>query len=180
MPTYFLHLRYWYAAFACVLTLSACAPTYNWREVHGTSTPFTVLMPAKPTTESRAINLSELPVTMTMNVAEVNGAMFAVGTAETPNSTQAATAIKAMKNALINNIHGTIKSEKSSAPLSANLTTIDIEATGAAVRTGGEQRRLFARFVAREKWVYQVIVTGNDSAVTQDAVDTFFSSFKPN
>jgi len=186
MPIPHLNLRVWCAIIACVLALPSCTPAYDWRDVHGATTPFTVLMPAKPTMQSRAINLAGLQVTMTMTVAEVNGVMFAVGTAQTPDSAQAVIAINAMKTALVSNVNGTIKSEKVSAFLqsptnnASQLTLIEIEASGAPTRTGAEPRSLYARFVAKDKLAYQVIVTGNKSAVPQDAVDTFFTSFKPN
>jgi hypothetical protein len=186
MLTSHINPRFWCAIFACVLVPPACTPTYDWRDVHGASIPFTVLMPAKPTTQSRPVNLAGVQVTMNMTVAEVNGVMFAVGTAATPDSAQAVAAIKAMKTALVNNINGTIKSEKASSSSHASpgntgqLTSIEIEASGAPARAGDAPRQLFAQFIAKDKWVYEAIVTGSERTVTRDAVDTFFSSFKPN
>lgn len=38
---------------AALVLLSACSPKYNWREAHGGTIQFTVLLPAKPATFSR-------------------------------------------------------------------------------------------------------------------------------
>ncbi len=122
---------------------------------------------------------------MTMSVAETNGTMFAVGTAETPDAVRANAAIQAMKTALVSNINGKINSEKTSASVqspagnSSQMTMIEIEAVGIPT-AGGDSRVLFARFVARDKWVYQAVVAGTERSVTRDTADTFFSSFKPH
>jgi hypothetical protein len=178
-------LKFSHAAF-CVaalyaLSLSACSPTYDWREVRGTDAPFTILLPAKPASFSRDINLDGQQVMMTMTAAEVNGVTYAVGTALLPDSEKAHGALTSMKSALVKNIAGSIKREKSSEDKSAGTTSIEIDASGVSATNGGAQpMRLVARFVAKEKRVYQVIIVGSEKAVVQDAIDTFFTSFKLN
>jgi hypothetical protein len=160
---------------AGAFVLSACSPKHNWREVQGSNVPYSVLLPAKPASYSRPVNLDGLPVTMTMTAAEVDGVTFAVGTAELPDAAQAPHALRAMKTAMLHNIQGTIKNEKASG-LDAVPTTIDIEATGTPA--GGQPHVLFARFAAKDKWVYQAVILGKEKAVTPEVVDTFFKSFK--
>ena len=171
------------ASIALALTLTACTPKYDWREVHGAGVPFAVVMPAKPATYARPVNLDGVQVTMTMMSAEVDDVTFAVGTAELPDAAHALAALNAMKTALVKNIGGTINSEKSSAlaqSSGAAAGQIDIEASGApGGNTGGQPRRLVARFVAIDKRIYQAVVVGREKAVTRDAVDTFLTSFKP-
>lgn len=166
---------------AAIIALAACSPKYDWREVHGTDARFVVLLPAKPTTVSRQVNLDRVQVTMAMTAAEVGGVSFAVGSAELPDAGAAQLALLAMKKAMLNNIQGTIVTEKTAATVpasgvaaSSSIAT-DIEATG---NIGGQPARLFARFVAQDKRVYQAIVLGPEKAVSRDAADTFFSSFK--
>lgn len=174
-------------AVASLIALCACTPKYDWREVRGSNAPFVVLLPAKPATISRPINLDGAKLTMTMTAAEVDGVTFAVGTAELPDAARAQAALAAMKTALVKNIGGTIKLEKSTSGAQANAaantqtTTVDIEASGAPGHdTKGQPRMLIARFVAQDRRVYQVIVVGREKAVTRDAIDTFFASFKAN
>ena len=175
------------AAVAVLVTLAACSPKYDWREVRGTDAPFVVLLPAKPATLSRPIDLDGSKVTMTMTAAEVDGVTFAVGTAQLSDAAHAQAALSAMKAALVKNIGGTIKSEKTAALAPANgaaksqATAIDIEASGAPGRDAkGQPRMLVARFIAQDQRVYQVVVVGREKAVTRDAIDTFITSFKLN
>lgn len=170
---------------AGVLSISACTPKYDWREVRGTEAPFTVMMPSKPSVHARSVNLDGLDVTMTMTAAEVDGTVFAVGTAELPDATKAQQALVAMKIAMVKNINGEIKKEKTSATAQATgsttmqTTSVDVEAVGLPAAGGsGPQRLLVARFTARDRTVYQAIVVGKEKSVSRDAVETFFSSFK--
>ena len=184
MQKFSLYPPFRLAAVALALTLSACTPKYDWREVRGTNTPFMVMMPAKPATYARPVNLDGLQITMTMTAAEVDDVTFAIGTAELPDAANAAAALNAMKIALVKNIGGTIKSEKSSVLAHSPSTVssqIDIEAIGApGGNTGGQPRLLVARFVAIDKRIYQAVVVGREKAVTRDTIDTFLTSFKLN
>ena len=158
---------------ACFALLAACSPKFDWREVRGSATPFVVLLPAKPASLTRTVNLDGIEVSMTMTAADVDGATFAVGTAELPDEAKAQQALAAMKTALLRNIGGKVRKETASAP-GAVPATIDIEAAGA------ESRVLFGRFVAKGRHIYQVIAVGKESALPREAVDTFLTSFKLN
>lgn len=167
------------------LALSACTPKYDWREVRGTgpNAPFVVMLPAKPATFSRPINLDGMSLTMTMTAAEVGQSTFAVGSAELADASQADRALLAMKTALVKNINGTITREKALATAQAAPVTtfkaIEIDAIGPAENNGRPPLRLYARFVTQDKRIYQVIVLGRDKSIPQEALDTFFTSFKP-
>ncbi|HYD95127.1 MAG TPA: hypothetical protein VEC01_07370 [Noviherbaspirillum sp.] len=156
------------AGAACALLLAACSPKFDWREVRGGDAPFIVLLPAKPASHTRTIDLDGVKVAMTMTAAEVDGVTFAVGSAEMQDAAQAQQALAAMKTALVRNIGGSITQEKTAGP-----ATIDVEAKGAQARV------LIARFAARDKRIYQAVMLGNEKAISRDAADTFFTSFKP-
>jgi hypothetical protein len=170
---------------ATALMLTACSPKYDWREVRSSDAPYAVALPSKPTTLSRQIDLNGVPVTMTMTASAVDGVTFAVGTAELPDATQAQVSLNAMKTALVNNISGTISQEKMSTMAhgvaAGQLAVMEVDAQGpASAATNGQTRVMFARFVAKDKRVYQLGVTGAEKNVTRDLVNTFFSSFKLN
>lgn len=171
------------ACIVCLLFLSACSPKYDWREVRSDTASYSVVLPTKPATHTRNIDLKGTPVSMTMVASEVDGVTFAIGSAELPDATQAQVSLAAMKTAMINNIRGTVKQEKvltipqsMSAPGTVALT--EIEAVGSLAN--GQSAILFARFLAKEKRVYQLIVIGPKKSVSRDTVTTFFSSFKLN
>lgn len=156
------------ACLAAAILLLACSPKYNWREVRGAGAPFMIALPAKPASHARPVDLDGTKVTMTMTAAEANDVTFAVGTAELPDAAQAQKALITMKAALVRNIGGTVKQEKSTAP-----TLIEIEASG-------PKRLLLARFIARDRQVYQLLVVGDERKVSREEADTFFASFKPD
>ena len=157
----------------CAALLAACSPKFDWREVRGSAAPFVVLLPAKPASHTRTVNLDGIEVPMTMTAADVDGTTFAVGTAELPDAARAQQALVAMKTALVRNIGGTVYKETSSAPGTVPAT-LEVEAAGA------ESRILLARFLANDKRVYQVIVVGKENTLSREAADTFFTSFKLN
>lgn len=161
------------ACIACAVLLSACSPKFDWREVRGPDAPYIVLLPTKPTSHTRTIDLDGMQVSMTMTASDVDGVTFAVGSATLSDATQAPKALDAMKTALVRNIGGAIKQEKSSAA-GAVPKVIDIEAGGT------ESRLLLARFIAKENRIYQVVLVGKEKTISRDAADTFFSSFKLN
>lgn len=163
------------ALFLWSILLTACSPRLDWRTVQGSSEPYSVLLPAKPSTLVRRIDLAGTPVTMTMTAAEVDDVTFAVGSLALPDSAQAQQAIVAMKTAMLKNIRGKILHESSASDPSGSH--IEVEAIGSAAN--GRPRLLVAHFVAHGKFAYQAVVTGTQVAVTRDQVDTFMSSFKP-
>lgn len=165
---------------AALLPLTACTPRYDWRDVRGTSVPFSVLLPAKPSTHTRSVNLGGIQANMTMTAAEVGDVTFAVGTAELPDAAQAQAALLVMKDTLVKNIGGVVRHEKST--LGSQASTIELAAGPAAgapaAARNARASELHARFLARERRVYQVIVVGAAKSIPQDAIDTFLTSFK--
>lgn len=168
------------AALAC-LTLAACSPTFNWRDYSSQDAPYRVMFPDKPASHTRSIDLDGMKVDMTMTAAQVNGNVFAVGTAEAPDAARAEAALQAMKTALVKNIGATITSEKASASATASgagssrSAALDIDAVGTQ---NGTPMRLVGHFESRNKRFYQVIVMGKEKELSKENIDMFMSSFK--
>ncbi len=155
--------------------LSACSPQYDWRDYRSNDAPYAVLFPAKPASQTRAIKLDNLDVNMTMTAAEVDGVVFAVGSAELAAAAQTPAALEAMKTALVKNIGATVT--KSASSTADGRTSLDVEAKGSQ---NGEAMLLIGRFIAKDKRIYQVIVMGREKNIVRDTVETWFSSFKLN
>jgi len=164
---------------AMLAALSGCSPKYNWREIANKDAGFTVLLPDKPASLSRLVNLNGETVTMTMTAAEVDDISFAVGTARLSDAKLAPTALVAMKSALVANIGGKIKRDSSMDKngAAAAADAIDIEATGSRA-SNGEPLLLLGHFEAKGSRVYQVVVLGNEKTVPREEATTFLSSFK--
>lgn len=163
-----------------LLTLTACSPQYDWRQIQSAHAPFSIAMPAKPSTYTRKIDLRGTTVEMTMSAAEIGENTFAVGTAELPDAIQAQAAVQAMQLALVNNIQGKIRNQKmvivprSAEKNAGSIVLTEIDALG------GQQRVLFARFAANDRRVYQLVATGPESLMTKELAQRFFDSFMFN
>jgi hypothetical protein len=151
------------------VVLAGCSPSYNWRDYNSPDAPFQAMFPDKPVTHARSVNLDGLTVNMTMTAADIDGTVYAIGSAEAPDAAQAQKAVAAMKTAMVKNIGATVTREEK------KNSAIKIDAKGAQ---NGVPMRLVGHFESRGTRVYQVIVMGKEKSVPQDEVDMFMSSFK--
>lgn len=156
------------------LALLSCSPKYDWREVKGTTSPYSVLLPSKPATHARDIDLNGLAVTMTMTGAEVKDTTFAIGSIVLPDATQSAAALDAMKIALTRNINGAVVKEEM---LPATARTPAMSALEISGPTQNGTRLMLVRLIANDVHIYQLLVVGNASKVSREEADNFFSSF---
>jgi len=158
------------------LFITACSPKYNWRDVAGQQAPFTVLMPDKPSRLSREIQLGQRTVTMHMTAVQIDGVKFAVGAIEMPNAIEAQASVALIKSMLLKNMAGTVTQEKISAAHVGGQLTLNDEFSAF---NSSSSVRMSGRIVARDAWVFEVLVVGPDQVINSDMVDTFLSSFKP-
>lgn len=161
-------------AAALMLTSAACNPTWNWREVQGNDTPYSVLFPGKPSTMSRPVNLNGLAVNMSMTAAETNEVTFAVGSAVVPDPAQQKAALLAMQIAMVRNIDGEIRRQQA-VKLAGGIPATEIEAIGHG-RNATATVLLVARFAISGERVYQAVAVGPQKNLPQEALDTFFGS----
>ena len=162
---------------AIVMACTGCSPSFNWREVQGTEPSYTVLLPAKPASHSRTIDLDGLKVTMTMTATETDDINFAVASINVEDDLQRHAAILAMQKAMLQNIHGDVTQQKVVA-LKDGITMTEIHATGKA--STGRPLSLFARFGEHGHDVFQVVTLGPSDKLTSEIADTFLSSFTPH
>jgi hypothetical protein len=162
------------------LVFAGCSPTYDWREVRGSNAPYLAMLPGKPATHTRPVNLNGIEVPMTMTAAEVENVVFAVGSASLPDPSQTSFALEAMKTALVKNINGKVRSEKvvpAKDPSSVPVLQLEVIGTPSATKER-QPHLLLARLMAKEGRVYQLLVLGPESNVDREQADTFLSSFK--
>jgi hypothetical protein len=167
------------AAILASMALAACSPKYNWRDYASPDTGWRVMFPAKPSTTTRTIDLDGTQVSMTMTAAEVDGATFAVGTAQAPDAARAQAALDAMKLALLRNIGAATATSEARASASTATTSnaaSDVDATGSSQ---GRPVRLVGHFEAHGTRFYQVIVLDQGKTVPPGQVEQFLTSFKP-
>jgi hypothetical protein len=169
---------------ACAASLlAACAPDYNWREIRSAEQGWVVMLPGKPATMTRRIQLDGLDVSMTMHGARVGDTSVTVAVAALPDAEPAtrARAVAAMRAGMLRNIAGTER-EALAAPLRVvdeagkavgAEAAVRVDATGTAQ---GKPQQLLAGFGARDARAYQWVVLG--PSLDREQARTFLESFR--
>lgn len=153
-------------ALLLALTLSACSPKYDWRDYRSGDAPYAVLFPGKPATQTRTVQLDQLTLSMTMSASDIDGVVFAIGSAQLADAAQAPAALAAMQRAMVANIGGTITRSQA------------IPGGGTEIQASGKSMRLLGRFVARDRRIYQIVIVGPAQKIETETAETFFTSFK--
>lgn len=169
------------ATLAAASVLSACSPKFDWRDYRSPDAQFTALFPGKPAVLTREIDLDGKKVSLTMTASEVDGNTFAIGSAVLDSAEQARAALPAMQMALLKNINGNVRSEKSASAASSTAAGSHQRSSLSVEATGTQQDKpvlLVGRFVAQDKRIFQIIILGEESKLSRDTIDTFMDSVK--
>ncbi|MFZ6731223.1 hypothetical protein ACO0LG_04795 [Undibacterium sp. Ji42W] len=153
---------------ASLLLLNACSPKFDWRDARGNNAPFSILMPGKPLSDTKDLQLEGIKVKMDMLAGEVGGISFAVGSSKAEDAGKAGQIMEAMKKGMIRNIQGTPETTKSTGDM--------LEVRGKL--RNGQPVMMVARFLTRGPWAYQIIMLGQEKDMKQDVIDTYMTSFK--
>jgi hypothetical protein len=159
----------WRATAAIVVgaVLAGCSPEHDWREIRADDARFMVMLPARPSTLTRPIDLDGQRLDMTMQGAQAREVSYTVGTATLPDASDVTRerALAAMRLAMVRNIGGT---ERASRPVEVTLVDpsglpvgrvpgVEVEAVG---RMRDREAVLVARFVGTGAQVWQAVVLG--------------------
>jgi hypothetical protein len=166
-----------------VLSLTACTPAFNWREVRPEGLGFVVLLPDRPASLSREIELDGVTVTMTMTGARIDRSLFTVGMVELPPTAleHADRALAAMRAGMLRNI-GAQRADERTVKLSVadpsgrvleRQPGVRLEASGTVNR---QTVRMTAVFVARGSRLWQVVAIEPEGRADQAA--TMIDSFR--
>jgi hypothetical protein len=170
--------------------VAACSPEFNWRETRSLEQGFSVLLPARPASMSREIDLDGLKVDMTMTGARVDRALFTVGTARLearaadPAADLAAThakALSAMRVAMLRNLGA---EPQPGVPIRVGLLDLSGTSKGAVDAMSVEARGLMAGepvvmqavFVAYREQLWQAVAIVAPAQVSQGR--TMLDSFR--
>ncbi|WP_322058983.1 hypothetical protein [Paraburkholderia sp. J63] len=160
--------------------LIACSPTYDWRTISNDASGYSVDLPAKPGSDERRIDVDGTPMRMRVQTAEVNGAVFVIGTLDLPDALPATQqkALAFLRAGLARNVGAAPEAHSVAVPVAAggSVEGVDMQLTGKA-GAKDEQRTIHARLVAKGAHAYQLAIVGRDQPAPEQ-VDQFFQSFK--
>lgn len=147
-----LRQRLCHAVLLCCAGLTACAPGLNWREV--TLGRLSALLPCKPDTATRVVQLGGQPVAMDVAGCEVGDALFAISRVQAPDAGQAPALLAALRQASLDTVR---MREVHPAPNSGNAqTSFDVRVD--ARRADGTALQVRFRWLLSGTEVYQLAV----------------------
>lgn len=171
-----------------VVSLLACTPVLDWREVRSPDSPLQALFPCKPTAQERRVRLANQVVRMTLLACEAGGQTWGLAHADLPDPALLAGAQAEWLAAAAANIAPAAAAD---AARGAATQTLPLAVSGATPHAASGRRALagqrpdglgvqmqVAVFVYGSR-VHQATVLGK--AVPAEAADTFYAGlrFKP-
>jgi len=162
---------------ACwVLSLAACSPGLNWRQVQMEAGAVTLLLPCKPDRAQKSVPLGGKDTVLSMVGCEAEGAMFALSAADIGDAAQASAVLAQWQALTLSHMRASgtpstvaFKVAGASAPPPVRVAARGQQAEGRAIE--GQ-----ALYFARGSRLYQAVVYA--PRIAPDAVDTFFSSIQ--
>lgn len=155
-----------------LLALTACSPTFNWRELRVDSTPLQALMPCKPETATRQVPLGDVPTELHMHSCETGDLRFAVAWADVGQATQAAPALAAWRAASLR----AIQAEGADWPAQLPGADAVLGVKGQGVDPQGHPVQTQVLYFAGGTRVFQAAVYGQ--SLPQEVLDAFFSGLR--
>lgn len=161
------------------VALSACSPTFNWREVRQDATPLQALMPCKPETAQRSVPLAGSPTELHLLACETGGLRFALAWVELDAPAQVPQALAAWRSASlqaigVRSLPGDEASTAWAASVPGATQTLGVQASGQNPAGGAVQTR--AVYFTRGTQVFQAAVYGE--RLPAEALEAFFGGLR--
>lgn len=162
---------------ACLLpVLTACNPTYNWRDVRPDNTSLSALLPCKPDQAQRSVPLGGQATELAMLGCDAGGATFAIALATPGDASQTAAVLTGWQTATLAHIKAGIGQVT---PLTIPGAAVQpqavlVRATGQ--RADGSAVQSQAAYFAQGRQVFQAVIYAD--RVRPEVAETFFSGLR--
>ncbi len=165
-------------AVAAGLALTACSPTFNWREVRPENTRLSLLLPCKPDKAGKTVPLGGQPTQLAMLGCDAGGVTFAVASADLGDASKSASVLERWQNLTLLNMKASPDSVQRM-PLKLPLAAVEpvpvlVKAQGQ--RADGSSVIGQAAYFSQGSQVFQVVLYAG--AAKPEVAETFFSSLK--
>lgn len=164
-----------HALVGAALLLSACSPTFNWRELRPEGVPLLALMPCKPETAVRPVPLLGQPTELHMHSCETSGLTFAIAWADLTDASPAHTALTQWKTASLASIRvAPDAGEALDLKLAGAGEFLSVQAQGTDHQSQALQMQ--ALYFSHGGKVYQAAIYG--AKIAEAVGDTFFEGLR--
>ena len=166
-------------------SLTACNPTFNWRDVRSEGTALSLLMPCKPDKAEKKVPLGDSPVALRLLGCDAGDATFAVAVADVGDVSRVAAVLAQWQSGTLANMKAPPVGK-----LSDGIATevVLLKLTGAALqppavlikargqRADGTAVNGQAAYFVQGTQVFQAVMYAAE--IKPEVAETFFSSLK--
>ena len=157
------------------LVLSACNPTFNWRDVRPDGSRLALLMPCKPDKAQKAVSMVGQATDLMVLSCDAGGATFGVAIADVKDAARATAALAQWQSATLSNMKAVANTPAAAIKL-AGLTSTGVMVKATGQRANGQAVSSQAAYFAQDATVFQVVMYAN--TIAPDVAETFFSGLK--
>lgn len=164
--------------FMAVLTVAACSPAFNWREVRLDDSGLSLLLPCKPDKAKKVVPLGGQPTTLSMLGCEAAGVTFAVAVADIGDAGNTGLVLAGWQSVTLANMKagdGTAQS-KALKVAGASLQPAALVVSATGQRADGTPVRGQAAYFAKGSQVFQAVIYA--PVIAPEAAETFFASLR--
>jgi hypothetical protein len=168
-------MRFSICGLVTLACLTACNPTFNWRDVRPDGTQLALLMPCKPDAAQKIVPMAGQPTALTLLSCDAGGVTFAIAVADLKNAEKVSATLAQWQSATLANM----KAESAKPGTVFKLPGLAsagvlVKATGQ--RANGQVVGSQAAYFAQGSQVFQAVMYADK--VPLDVAETFFLGLK--
>ena len=168
-------MRFLINAAVALTVLTACNPTFNWRDVRPDGTRLALLLPCKPDKAQRTVAMANQPTEINLLSCDAGGVTFAVSMADVNDAGKTDAVLAQWQSATLTNIKAGSSVSRDAFKVSGLATggvmvKAMVKATGQ--RANGQAVSSQAAYFAQDSRVFQAVMYAD--LISLDVADTFF------
>lgn len=168
-------MRFSIFAVVAAALVTACNPTFNWRDVRPTGTQLALLMPCKPEAAQKTVPLTGQPTELNLLSCDAGKVTFAVAAADVKDASKVSATLAQWQSATLANMKAAPGAPAASFRLTG-LAEPGVLVKAVGRRSNGQVVNSQAAYFAQGSQVFQVVVYANE--LPPDVAETFFSGLK--
>jgi hypothetical protein len=160
----------WVGAVVMVTLLSACYPTYNWRELPIADGLATLAFPSRVETASRSVSLAGQPVQFTLTTTQVNDIVFSAGYAQLP-ADRTQQQVLEVRKALVQTLAASVGQQAPPQAYESEVFRLEADTTG-------QPLVMVARVLVHHDVALRVVASGPPEVLTDEIAKEFMQSLR--
>jgi hypothetical protein len=156
--------------------LSACSPTFDWREVRTAQGGLVAMLPCKPDKGARTVPMAGRQVELQALSCSAGGATFAVLGADIEDAARAGEVLAQWKSATLANLHSTASQDSAFQLAGTRPLPQSVQAVASGQRADGSKVESHAAYFAKGSHVFQAVIYAD--RLKPEMAEPFFSGLR--